>query len=131
MSCDAAQFEMLSNQTKVQALYSEIDRAQDDRTRNMFFGGLIGYATSEDGSAARAEIGTLQSRNTNLMMMMQRNGCWSPGGRATTPPPATVVALAPVQPPIASPHDLMTCRERETLLTRTRAECVANAGAVI
>lgn len=94
LTCDTAQFEMLSNQTKVQALYSEIDRAQDDRTRNMIFGGLIGYATSEDGSAARAEIGALQSRNTNLMMIMQRNGCWSGGSK---PPTAAVVAPAPAR----------------------------------
>ncbi|ROQ00427.1 hypothetical protein EDC65_2226 [Stella humosa] len=93
MSCDAAQFEMLSNQTKIQALYSEIDRAQDERTRNMFFGGLIGYATSEDGSAARAEIGALQARNTNVMMIMQRGGCWR-GGAAATEAPA-VAAPAP------------------------------------
>ena len=32
MSCDLIQFEMLSNQTKSQQLYSEIDKAQDDRT---------------------------------------------------------------------------------------------------
>lgn len=94
MTCDMAQMEMLTNQTKIQALYSEIDRAQDDRTRNMIFGGLIGYATSEDGSAARAEIGALQSRNTNIMMIMQRNGCWAGGAK---PPTAAVTTPAPAR----------------------------------
>ena len=77
MTCNTLQAEMMQNQNTIQNLYAEIDRAQSDRTTNMLWGCIVGYTTSEDGSAARAEIGAYQSRNTHLMLLMQNKGCWS------------------------------------------------------
>jgi hypothetical protein len=79
MGCNALQAELMQNQNAIQNLYAEIDGAQNDRTTNMLWGGMVGYMTSEDGSAARAEIGAYQARNTHLMLLMQNKGCWSGG----------------------------------------------------
>ena len=102
----------------------------------MIFGGLIGYATSEDGSAARAEIGALQSRNTNLMMMMQRNGCWSGGNRpAAAPAPAAPAPMAaPATVPAAGmpaldPDAIVLCRlSGGTVQQMSRGYCVNMGG---
>lgn len=81
--CDAHYAEMTLNQSGIQNLYAELDQIQRKRTRNLLWGGLIGYATSDDGSAARAEIAAYHARNERLLQLMREKGCLSGTGMPT------------------------------------------------
>jgi len=61
-TCDKIDDEIAANEAAVNARRAEIDQAQSARTYNALAGGLIGAATSEDGSAARVEIDAYTQR---------------------------------------------------------------------
>jgi hypothetical protein len=75
LTCDGIENEIVANEVAVNARRSEIDQAQMMRTYNAVAGGLIGAATSEDGSAARVEIDAYTARSAHLRRISRRLKC--------------------------------------------------------
>ena len=75
LTCPNIDNEIAANEGAINARRSEIDEAQSRRTYNAVMGGLIGAATSEDGSAARTEIDAYTQRNIHLRRMSRNLKC--------------------------------------------------------
>src|SRR3954470_11882 len=74
-TCDDVQNEIVANEAAINARRSEIDQAHITRTYNAVAGGLIGAATSEDGSAARVEINAYTARSAHLRRISRHLKC--------------------------------------------------------
>jgi hypothetical protein len=75
LTCDKIDDEIAANEAAINTRRAEIDAAQSTRTYNAVMGGLIGVATSEDGSAARAEIDAYSQRVAHLRGVSRKLRC--------------------------------------------------------
>lgn len=75
MTCDEINAELANNEFQIVALNNEMNEASQRRARNTFLGGMIGYATSEDGGAAQQESSAYATRNVQLRAMARERKC--------------------------------------------------------
>jgi len=75
LTCDDIDNEIASNDMAINQRRAEIDKAQSDRVFNGLAGGMIGASTSEDGSAARAEIDAYTQRTAVLHRLSRQLKC--------------------------------------------------------
>ncbi len=75
LTCDKIDDEIAASEAAVNTRRAEIDQAQSVRTYNALAGGLIGAATSEDGSAARVEIDAYTQRIAHLRGISRKLKC--------------------------------------------------------
>jgi multidrug resistance efflux pump len=75
LTCDKIDDEIAANEAAINTRRAEIDEAQSRRTYNALAGGLIGAATSEDGSAARVEIDAYSQRIAHLRGISRKIKC--------------------------------------------------------
>lgn len=75
MTCAQINDEIANNEFQIVQLQNEMNEASQRRARNTFFGGLIGYSTSEDGGAAQQESTAYATRNVQLRAMARERKC--------------------------------------------------------
>ena len=75
LTCQQINDEISNNEFRIVALQNEVNEAANVRSRNAMLGGLIGYSTSETGSAARQEATAYAARNVQLRGLAREKHC--------------------------------------------------------
>lgn len=75
MTCQQINDEITNNEFQIVARQNEMNQAAQERSRNTFMGGFIGYSTSEDGSAAMQESTSFAARNVQLRSLAREKKC--------------------------------------------------------